>query len=109
MLGGIHRVSAKMPLAPHFLVLPLLFSSFWILYTGFEETMKNFTVNFLPSSIYERMPLLPCCTLLAHKGISVLMQQIMFLGRPFVPQSICTGPLYPNDMKKRRKKCSQTN
>ena len=68
------RVSAKTPLAQYFLVLPLLFSSFWILYTGFEETMKHFTINFHPSSINERTPFLPRCALEARKGLSALMR-----------------------------------
>ena len=79
------RISAKTPLAPYFLVLPLLFSSWRILYTGFEETMKHFTVNFHPFSIYERTPFLPRCALEAHKGLSALMRlQIVRPGARFI-------------------------
>ena len=74
--GDETRVSAKTPLAPYFLVLPLLFSSFWILYTCFEETMKHFTVNVHPSSIYERTLFLPRCALEARKGLSALIRLI---------------------------------
>ena len=77
-LNSIHftmrHVSAKRPLAPHFLVLTLLCSSFWIIIHMFWRNNEAFYCKISSFSIYERTPFLPRCAFEMRKGVSALMR-----------------------------------